>query len=211
MPAGLTNLTSLQLAFNLLTNVTLPADLTKLSSLNLYSNRLSNLSFLSGLGSLSSLDVRYNQLTSLTLPAGLTNLFSIAISNNQLTNLTLPSDLLKLGDLYLPGVPLQRFVLPEPLAQGVLASLVAQLRNQGVSVFTYPLTVRLLALPVTAGAPFEFRLNGPPGTYRLQVTEDFSTWTELDPVAYDANGPMQITDPSAGTRPHSFYRALRSN
>jgi hypothetical protein len=51
----------------------------------------------------------------------------------------LPADLMNLTTLSLDGNPLTTFVLPEPLAVTRLFVTVANLRSQGVFVYTYPL------------------------------------------------------------------------
>jgi Leucine-rich repeat (LRR) protein len=211
LPKGLTNLISLYLHGNQLTSLTLPAGLTNLTTLYLHGNQLTSLTLPGDLMSLTTLYLHGNQLTSLTLPLGLTSLTVLDLHDNQLTSLTLPADFTNLIYLGLLNTPLQRLVLPEPLAQGALASLVADLVNQGVSVSIYLPRLRLVALLRTTGKTFEFLLTGPPGTYRLQVTQDFSTWTELDSVTIDANESVQVTDPSANSRARGFYRAVRAN
>lgn len=187
--SGLTRLTTLDLGGNQLTSLTLPAGLTSLITLNLFGNNLTDFAFLSALASLTTLDLGYNRLSGLTLPAELTSLTTLNLAGN----------------------PLQSFVLPEPLGQGALASFVDDLVNQGVSVSLYLPTLRLIGLPRTIGEAFEFLLTGPSGTYRIEMTRDFSTWTELDSVTVDGDGSVKVTDPSANARSHSFYRAVRSN
>jgi uncharacterized repeat protein (TIGR01451 family) len=140
LPAGMTRLSSLQLNQNQLTSFNLPVGMTNLKLLALGGNQTTNLTLSADLGSLAQLDLENNQLTNLTLPAGLTNLAVLVLEGNQLTNLTLPPDLTKLATLLLDGNPLTTLVLSESLAATNLADLVASLRNQGVSVITFPLT-----------------------------------------------------------------------
>src|SRR4029077_13157667 len=124
---------------------------------------------------LASLDVLANQLASLTLPAGLTNLVDLFLSGNQLTNLTLPPDMTQLNSLVLDGNPLATLVLSDPLAAGNLAVTVATLRNQGVSVFTYPLAVQLVRPLALVGA-FKFGVTGPPGVYTILGSAALAAW-----------------------------------
>src|SRR5262249_23950953 len=87
------------------------------------------------------------QLTDLTLPSGLTNLSELDLRSNLLTSLTLPPDLTKLNSLFLEGNPLTSLVLSEELAAMNLAALVTALRNQGVSIITFPPTPTEVSIP----------------------------------------------------------------
>src|SRR5213075_1764085 len=98
---------------------------------------------------------------------------------NQLTNLVLPPDLYRLETLNVGSNPLATFVLSEPLAAANLADTVAALRNQGVSVFTYPLALRLASPFRTASGAVEFSLTGPPGIYAVQSSTNLAAWSEL--------------------------------
>ena len=242
LPADLTSLTTLDLSFSTsadfgldgdvshltaltirgdpigsrgpLTRLTLPVGLSGLTTLNLYKNQLTSLTLPDGLTSLTTLDLHYNHLTSLTLPAGLTSLTTLNLVRNQLTSLTLPADLTSLTALELWGSPLQSLVVPEPLATGLLAPIFEELVGQGVSVSIYLPGLILAAITPNDGGAFDLLLTGPPGNYRIQVTEDladFSSWTDLSPVTIDANGSVKVSDPSAKARPHSFYRVVRAN
>jgi internalin A len=115
LPAGLTNLTVLEVLANQLTNVTLPGDVTNLVFLDLDANQLSTLVLPAGLTHLFGLRMDGNQLGSFALPAGMTNLASLLIAENQLTNLTLPPDLIQLTELDLGGNQLARLALPRGL------------------------------------------------------------------------------------------------
>ena len=186
-------------------------DMLRLTSLYAYSRRVKILEGLGAAHNLTTLDLRFNHLTNFSFLSGLTRLTTLDLGYNRLSGLTLPAELTSLTTLNLAGNPLQSFVLPEPLGQGALASFVDDLVNQGVSVSLYLPTLRLIGLPRTIGEAFEFLLTGPSGTYRIEMTRDFSTWTELDSVTVDGDGSVKVTDPSANARSHSFYRAVRSN
>ena len=179
-------MTTLFLDDNQLTSLILPAGLTNLTSLYLYNNQLSDFSF----------------------PNGLTRLATLNLYNNQLRSLTLPPELLSLNTLVLDANPLQSVILPKALADGALANTVTSMRNRGVIVSTYSLTVSLAARPQNINGTFECVLNGPPGTYRIQVTPDFSAWTDIGPVI-NTYGSVPVTDTSASSRAQSFYRAVR--
>jgi Leucine-rich repeat (LRR) protein len=112
--AGLTNLTTLFLGGNQLTNLTFLAGLTSLTSLDLSGRYLrgggtfanvstSDLSPLAGLTNLTTLSLGANQLTNLTFLAGLTNLTTLLLGGNQLTNLTALAGLTNLTTLDLYG------------------------------------------------------------------------------------------------------------
>lgn len=178
--------------------------LTNLAFLNLSQNQLTNLMLPSDLNHLESLNLGANQLTSLNLPAGLTNLVGLFFVGNQLTNVTLPPDMTQLVALGFLANPLTTFVLPEPLAAMNLAGDVASLQSQGVSVFTYPLTVRLVRLRQPIGA-FQFVITGPPGVYAVLGSTDLVVWSELRAVA-NPLGSIVFTDVAAHLSPQKFYR-----
>ena len=181
-----------------------------LTTLNLDNNQLTSLTLPAGLSSLAGLNIEGNQLTNLTLPEDLTNLTFLALGDNQLRRLTLPAGLTNLTRLSIFRNPLQSIILPHTLAVGTLADTVAYLVTQGVSVSIYPLTLSLVGGAWTATGTFECLLTGPPGTYRIQVTPDFSTWADIGPVVNET-GSVQVADPSVNSRTRGFYRAVRSN
>ncbi len=208
LPAGLTSLISLNLAENQLTCFDLPAGMTNLAGLFLFSNQLTNVNLPADLRNLTQLDLGNNQFTNLTLPAGLTNLHSLGLQTNHLTNLTLPPDLEALSELFVDGNPLGTLVLSEPLAAKNLAGTVASLRNQGVSVFTYPLALSLVLPRRTAAGAFEFTLTGPPGIYTVLGSADLVAWSNLG-TATNNLGSIVFTDAEAHLSQQEFYR-LRS-
>jgi len=206
LPADLSHLTALRLSENTnLTRLTLPVGMTNLTALNLNGNQLTNLVLPSDLGHLESLDLGGNLLTSLALPAGLTSLVGLFVTGNQLTSLTLPPDMTQLTALGFLGNPLATLVLSEPAATN-LATEVASLRNQGVSVFTYPLAVQLIRIRQPIGA-FQFAIVGPPGVYVVLGSTDFTAWSQVG-VATNSLGGVVFTDVTAHLSPLKFYRAL---
>jgi formylglycine-generating enzyme required for sulfatase activity len=229
LPADMTNLIGLSLFFNQLTDLILPANLRTLGGLSLAGNRLSSFNVSSNLTSLATLDLSGNQLTNVMLSAGLTNLDFLNLAQNQLTNLTLPAGLTKLTfldlrdnqlssltlspdmrqltSLFLAGDPFATLVLSEPSAATSLAGVVAALRNQGVSVFTYPLVARLLSPRGPLAGSFEFTLTGPPGIYSVQSSTNLATWSDLG-MATNMLGSIVFTDVEAGLSRQKFYRAL---
>jgi hypothetical protein len=95
-------------------------------------------------------------------------------------------------------------VLSEPLAAN-LAGTVVTLRDQGVSIFAYPLAVSLLS-PRQATGMFEFRQTGPPGIYAVQSSTNLATWSDLGTVT-NSFGNAVFTDAEAQISPTKFYRA----
>ncbi len=206
LPSGLNHLTTLRLSENQLTRFTLPVGLTNLTGLNLSANQLTNLLLPPDLNHLESLNVGSNQLSTLTLPSGLSNLVGLFFVGNQLTNVTLPPDMTQLIGLGFLANPLTTFVLPEPLAATNLAGDVAALRNQGVEVFTYPLTVELIRLRQPIGA-FQFAVTGPPGVYAVLGSADLEAWSVLGALTNQL-GNIVFTDVTAHLASQKFYRTL---
>ena len=201
-----TCLTALDLDGNRLTRLTLPLELTNLGSVLLRGNQLREFILPAGLSRLSFLALDGNQLTQFTFPAGLTNLSSVGLTGNQLTNLTLPSDLTQLNSSFVDGNPFTSLVLSESLAATNLAGTVTFLLNQGISVFTYPLAVRLISPRRTGAAAFEFALIGPPGIYTVLGSADLAAWSELG-TATNQLGSAAFTHLAALLSPQKFYRA----
>ena len=206
LPAGLSRLTTLRLSENKLTNLALPVGMTNLVGLNLTENQLTNLVLPPDLHRLESLDVGGNQLISLALPAGLTNLVGLFFVGNQLTTVTLPPDMTQLIALGFLANPLTTFVLPETLAATNLAGDVASLRNQGVSVFTYPLAAELVRPRMFTGR-FQFGITGPPGVYAIFGSTDLAAWSAIG-TANNVLGSILFNDVSTNLPPQKFYRAL---
>ena len=111
----LTSLTELDLSRNQLTDVSFLEGLTSLTELDLSRNQLTDVSFLEGLTSLAKLNLSHNQLTNLTLPESLTSLTELWLWNNRLTSLTLPGGLTNLTSLDLSENRLTSLTLPEGL------------------------------------------------------------------------------------------------
>ena len=207
-PPGLTRLTQLYLDQNQLTSFTLSAGMTNLHVLDLSSNQLTNLNLPPGSRSLLSLELDNNRLASLNLPSGLTNLFNLVLSSNQLTSLTLPPDMTHLTSLSLDGDPLTEFVLSAPLAANNLPATVTVLRNAGIGVFTYPLTVQLFPTLQSPVGTFQFSITGPPGDYAVLSSTNLADWNLLGPTRIPL-GSNVITDTTAQFSPRKFYRAVR--
>jgi len=115
LPRGLKTLFSLLIADNPLPQLALPDDLSSLEELVLDDNRLSSFDLPPNLTGLGVLDLSFNALTNFTLPSGLTNLDLLRMSGNSLSNFTLPSGLTRLSQLYLDQNQLTSFALPAGL------------------------------------------------------------------------------------------------
>jgi len=206
LPPGMTRLRTLDFSQNQLTNVSLPADLNKLSSLRLGNNLLTSFELPLGLTNLNFLGLGGNLLTNLTLSSDLISLTGLSLENNQLTTLTIPPSMPNLRGLQLSGDPLATLVLPEPLAATNLVFLVASLRDAGVQVFTYPLTIQMLSPTAMADGSFEFTVVGPPGIYSIAASPDLSSWSILGMLTNQL-GSARFSDPSASLSAQKFYRA----
>jgi hypothetical protein len=186
VPSGLTNLESLDLPGNLLTNLVLPSDLHRLETL----------------------DIGGNALTGLILPSGLTSLTGLFLVANQLTILSLPPDMTNLAALSFLANPLTTLVLSERLAASTNLDVnlvtLSTLRNQGVTIFTYPEALRLTSPRRTATGAFTFTLVGPPGRYAILNSTNLSNWNPAGAVT-NAFGSADFTN--SGVFRQRFFRA----
>ena len=119
--------------------------------------------------------------------------------------MTLPPDMQQLMGIFVDGNPLTTFVLSELTATN-LAGDVAALRDQGVSVFTYPLEVQLVRPRPFVGR-FQFGITGPPGVYAVLGSTDLVVWSLVGP-ATNALGSINFNDVTVNSSPQKFYRAL---
>jgi len=210
LPATLRNLTSLKLSENRLKDFTLPVGLTNLAAIRLDANLLTNVVLPTDLNRLETLDLGGNLLTSLTLPSGLTNLTGLFLTANNLTSLTLPPDMTQLQALGFLINPLTTLVISEQLAGSTNLSInlgtVDSLRNQGVSVFTYPLTIQLVPLGQPLGA-FQFTITGPPGVYAVASSTNLTEFNKFGDVT-NTLGAVVFTDTTAQLSPLKFYTAF---
>ena len=206
IPGGLTSLARLDISGNQLTNLSLPQGLTSLTYLDLSGTGLTNFCFLIALTNLTTLNLDANHLTSLTLPAGLANLTTLSLFNNELTNLTLPPEWTRLIYLDLRLNPLMTFVLPAPQAVSSLAATVLSLKIQGVSVYTYPLGIRLISPQRTLAGAYGFTLAGPPAVYTILSSTDLVVWNLLE-TRTNTLGILVFTDQQSPSSAGKFYRA----
>jgi hypothetical protein len=101
------------------------------------------------------------------------------------------------------GNPLTTLILSEQVAATNSAATVAFLRSQGVSVFTYPLAIRLIGPHGTDPGAFEFALAGPPGIYTLLSSTNLAAWSALGAVT-NTLGSILFTDVMAHLSPLKF-------
>jgi hypothetical protein len=206
LPEGMTRLSSLRLGANQLTSFTLPAGMTNLIELAIAVNQLTNLVLPSDLFHVVSLDLGENMFANFNFPRGLTNLVSVDLGLCQLTNLTLFPEMTQLTSLFVDGNPLTTFVLSEPQAATNLADLVTSLRNQGVSVRTYPLAASLTPAPQPVLGSVKITLNGPPGIYTVLGSTNLTSWDVSGSLTNNL-GSAIFTDLDTNRPPTKFYRA----
>lgn len=206
LPAGLSKLTFFAFDGNRFASFTAPGDMTNLTAFRMSDNQLTNLVLPAGLSHLSLLVLSRNQLDRLTLPSGLTSLAFLELNSNQLTNLTLPPDLQQLTGLFTADNPLVSFVLSEPLAATGMASVVDSYRNNGIPVFSYPLTVQLVKSAPLEGA-FKFGITGPPGIYSVLFSTNLANWSALAAVT-NPLGSINFHHANTNLPQQTFYRVV---
>ena len=99
----LTGLTSLDLGFNQISDVSPLAGLTNLTQLDLVDNQASDVSPLAGLTKLTQLDLGGNQVSDVSLLMRLTNLTDLSLSGDQVSDISPLAGLTKLTQLNLYG------------------------------------------------------------------------------------------------------------
>ncbi|MEG5162866.1 leucine-rich repeat domain-containing protein, partial [Microcoleus sp. AT3-A2] len=98
---SLTNLTTLNLNNNQITDYSFLGSLTNLTTLYLYNNQISDISFFGSLTNLTTLDLSYNQITDISFLGSLTNLTTLNLSNNRITDYSFLGSLTNLTTLNL--------------------------------------------------------------------------------------------------------------
>ncbi len=99
--AGLTNLTHLFLGNNQIMDISALSGLTNLTSLFLNGNQITDISPLSGLTNLTGLYLWDNQISNISAVSGLTNLTELFVSDNQVSDISAVSRLANLTNLSL--------------------------------------------------------------------------------------------------------------
>ncbi|MEG3959645.1 leucine-rich repeat domain-containing protein, partial [Microcoleus sp. herbarium2] len=85
---SLTNLTTLDLYNNQITDISFLGSLTHLTELDLYNNQITDISFLGLLTNLTELDLFDNQITDISFLGSLTNLIILNLGCNQITDIS---------------------------------------------------------------------------------------------------------------------------
>ena len=117
--SGLTNLNSLYLSGNNISDIRYLSGLTNLNRLDLSGNNISDISYLSGLTNLNRLNLRGNNISDISYLSGLTNLKSLSLFGNNISDHKYLFDWMKKTRycrLLLSGNPIQN-VPPEILDQ----------------------------------------------------------------------------------------------
>jgi internalin A len=104
--SSLTNLTSLALLINKISDITPLSNLTNLTTLYLEGNQISDIKPLSNLTNLTFLILDNNQISDIKSLSSLTNLTSLSLLNNKISDITPLSNLTNLTDLSLSINPL---------------------------------------------------------------------------------------------------------
>lgn len=104
--AGMTKLTSLQMACVPVSDISVVKNMPELVSLTVFGGGLiTDISPLTGLLNLQALTIRENKIADVSPLAGLTNLIYLDISDNQITDVTPLASLVNLERLYLSNNP----------------------------------------------------------------------------------------------------------
>ena len=99
--ANLTSLTSLRLNFNQITDISPLVNLTNLQKLNVGSNQITDISSVAGLVNLTDFRAHDNRITDITALSELTKLTGLNLSSNLITDITAISELTNLTELSL--------------------------------------------------------------------------------------------------------------
>jgi Leucine-rich repeat (LRR) protein/GTPase SAR1 family protein len=99
--SNLTDLTTLDLRSNQISDVSFLSSLSGLTTLNLNNNQISDVSFLSPLSGLSRLDLSYNQISDVSFLSSLSGLTTLDLTYNQISEVSFLSSLSGLTTLYL--------------------------------------------------------------------------------------------------------------
>ena len=198
----------LDISASLLREIELPDGLSFMSWINLAENRLHHFEAPGGWTSLSTIALGDNMLTNICL-AGLTALEILDLPKNQLTDVFLPPELNSLRAVTLSMNPLQRLRLSSSLAEGYLSSTVSSLRTGGVAVDAYPTRVGLRRPHLAGAGDFVLTLEGPPGDYRLLVSDNLEHWEIWQQLRLESAVTIRVDHEN--TTGAKFFRAERAN
>lgn len=135
-----TNLQTLYLHVNRLSDISVLVNLTGLQELWLYSNQISDISVLANLTDLTVLVLTYNQISDISVLANLTGLTVLVLSDNQISDISVLANLTTMQRLYLSANPLNTPAYCQDIPQ-------IWMNNSDLSFITYdfpnpnPLTV----------------------------------------------------------------------
>ena len=131
--AGLTNLTYLNVAWNLITNYEpFLSGFSNLTSLDLGGNCISNVTFLQNLPQLLALGLENNWISDFSPLVGLTNLKYLNLQNNLLTNILALTNLTQLSRVDVS------FNYLDTTSSSATTSTIQSLQGQGVTVYYLP-------------------------------------------------------------------------
>lgn len=137
----LTNLTTLSLRYNFISDVTPLQNLTKLTSLLLFANNITSIAPLGNLRNLEVLDLNSNTVTSIGALSGLTKLVQLGLAENNITSIVSLASLSNLEEVSLSG---NEFTSLEPI-RNLTKLRVLEIWDVNVTDFT-PLTSRSASL-----------------------------------------------------------------
>ena len=104
--SDMTNLTSLLLGSNSISDITPLSGLTNLTTLNLSQNSISNITVLSGLSNLTELHISYNNISDISPLSNLINLRTLSLRDNSISDISSLLNFPNLRYLNLSGNPL---------------------------------------------------------------------------------------------------------
>jgi len=205
--AGLTNLTCLNVAWNLITNYEpFLSGFSNLTNLDLGGNSISNVAFLQNLTQLVALGLEDNWISDLSPLVGLTNLDSLNLQNNLVTDI---QALTNLAELSFVDVS---FNLLDIGSDSSAMATIQTLQEEGVTVYYLPQVVLQpgIRLELTAG-PTNVQLTvlGVPGlAYQIQTSTNLVDWAVLATVVSTNTMMFYDVGPAAGA---CFFRIQALN
>ncbi len=167
--AGLTALTSLDLAENSFSDISALSGLTTLTKLFLGNNSISNISAVSGLTNLTELDLYDNSISNISSVSGLTKLTKLYLDGNSISDISAVSGLTVLKELYLDNNSISDVSPLEGLTS------LRTLRLSGNSISDYAPLGRLVAAIKAAGGSLDLDITilvSVPVSGRTQQVQD---------------------------------------
>lgn len=134
IPATFTKLSVLDVSFNPLRSISIPGSLTNLVSLTIEACGLTDMTLPPTLTALTNFDIENNNVSSFNLPASLTKLVALDLSINQFTSFSLPAGLTNLGTFYFAENPVTNITFPA----GMSGMTEMDLSQNSLTSFTLP-------------------------------------------------------------------------